>query len=231
MNLSVTRTATAALLLLAASASQAGRPLVTEDADVLDQGSCELEGFAARITENGAPRTDGWTAQAGCGIGLGSQVAVAYSHARSDGLSAEALNLIGKTRLVARQDGTTGVTLAWAIGGARESGGSFRHELSQLNLVATRTLAPQWTGHANLGWLRSESQRLNTTTWNLAAEWAAGGGVDLMGEVFGDDRSKPWYGVGLRWALSERASLNASHAVHTESPRARLTTLGFKFAF
>lgn len=221
----------AVLLLLAASASQAGRPLVTEDADVLDRGSCEVEGYAARFSVTGAPRTDGWVAQVGCGVGLASQVALAYNRSRSDGVSADSLTVLGKTTLVARKGDATGITLAWALGGQRLPGESFQHELTQLNGVATRAIGSRWTGHANLGWTRSESQRASSTTWNLAAEWAAGGGVDLMGEIFGDDRTRPWYGLGVRWAMSDRASVNASHAVHTEAPRTRMTTVGFKVAF
>lgn len=105
------------------------------------------------------------------------------------------------------------------------------HELTYLNLAATRALSPGWTGHANLGWVHSESAKASSTTWNLAIEKSLGNGIDLMGEVYGDDRSDEWLGLGVRWAASDKLSFNASWATLNATPRARLWTVGFKFAF
>ena len=110
-------------------------------------------------------------------------------------------------------------------------GGSFRHEGSFLTLVATRELAPGWTGHANLGWVHGQEAGRSSTTWNLAAERGIGHGVELMGEVYGDDRTRAWLGAGIRWAASGNFSLNASAAVQRESPRVRQFTIGFKLGF
>ncbi len=223
--------ALAATLLVLAGTAHAGRPLATEDADVLDRSRCEAEGFYARLSASGSPDTRGWTLQGACGIGGNTQVALAYSRARSAGETGEGLLLGGKTGLIAREGDGAGLTLAWGLTGTKLGGGSFEHELTYLNLVATREIAPGWTGHANLGWVRSESARASSTTWNLAIERALGNGVDLMGEVYGDDRSGRWLGLGLRWAASDTLSLNASLATQNESPRVRLWTIGFKYAF
>ena len=119
-----------------------------------------------------------------------------------------------------------GLTLAWGLTGQKTSGSSFEHELTYLNLVATRELSPGWTAHGNVGWLRSESAGNDTTTWNLAIERALGNGVDVMGELYGDDRTKPWLGAGVRWAASDKLSLNASVAVQNDTPKQRLWTVG-----
>lgn len=219
------------LLAACAASAHAGRPLATEDADVLERGACEWEGFAARVQADDSPSARGATTQVGCGLGWQSQAALAYSRVRSDGVTGEGLLLGGKTRLVPRGDETTGWTLAWGLAAAREGGGSFEHDASYLTLVATTTLAEGLLGHANLGWLRTEHPGTNSTLWNLALEQSVGGGVDLMGELFGDDRSEAWLGLGLRWTLSERFSLNGSWARQGGSPNTRLWTVGFKLAF
>ena len=221
----------AALLVTFAGAAHAGRPLATEDADVLDRSQCEAEGFYARLSARGTPDSRGWTLQGACGIGASTQVALAYSRARSGGITGEGLLLGGKTGILTRSGDNLGLTLAWGLTGAKVGGGSFEHELTYLNLVATREIAPSWTGHANLGWTRSESADANSTTWNLALEKALGNGIDLMGEVYGDDRSDAWLGLGLRWAASDKLSLNASYAAQNDSPRVRLWTIGFKYSF
>jgi hypothetical protein len=218
------------LLLAACSAAQAGRPLATEDADVLERGACEWESFAARQTVSGAPAVNGAGTQVGCGVGWNSQVALGYARERSAGASTSAWGLSGKTAIIERDAGATGFTLAWGLGSLRTPGGSMKHESSFLTLVATREWAG-WLTHANLGWERSESASMNTTTWNLAVERPIGAGVDLMAEVYGDDRSRPWLGTGVRWTVNERFSVNASWSVQRESPRPKLWTLGFKLGF
>lgn len=219
-----------ALLALAGTA-HAGRPLATEDADFLSRGQCEAEGFIGRASASGEPATRGWTLQGSCGIGMSTQLALAASRSRSDGITGSGLLFGGKTGLLPREGDALGLTLAWGLFGEKPQGGSMAHELSYLNLVATRELSPGWTGHANLGWLRSESADASSTTWNLAIERSLGNGIELMGEVYGDDRSDEWLGLGARWAASDRLSLNASWATQNDSPRIRLWTLGFKYAF
>lgn len=221
----------AALLLCASTAAHAGRPLATEDADVLEPGQCELEGFAARERASGTPAARGTSLQFGCGIGWRSQAALAWERVRSDGESTRGWALVGKTALRPRTEGTTGFTLAWGLGAEHPPGGSTQHETTFLTAVATREWDGGWLSHANLGWARSESASASTTTWNLAVERPVGGGVDLMGELYGDDRTRPWLGLGVRWSASERVSLNASWAVQDSAPRTRLVTVGFKLAF
>ena len=219
-----------ALLALAGSA-HAGRPLATEDADFLAPGQCEAEGFVARASASGEPSVRGWTLQGSCGIGANTQLALATSRSRSDGVSGSGLLFGGKTGILPREGDGLGLTLAWGLVGEKPPGASMEHELTYLNLVATREFSPGWTGHANLGWLRSESAKASSTTWNLALEKSLGNGIDLMGEVYGDDRSDEWLGLGVRWAASDRLSVNASWATLNATPRARLWTLGFKYAF
>lgn len=227
----MTRIALLAALLTLAGTAQAGRPLATEDADYLEPGKCEAEGFYSHRKPSGFDAVKGWTLQGACGVGANTQVALAYSRARSGDETAQGLLLGGKTGLITRSGDGLGLTLAWGLTGQKTSGSSFEHELTYLNLVATRELAPSWTGHANLGWVRSESAGTNSTTWNLAVEKALGNGLDVMGEVYGDDRSKPWVGAGVRWAASDQLSLNASVAVQNDTPKLRLWTVGFKYAF
>lgn len=192
MNMFEPRIALAATLLCRGFACQAGRPLATEDTDILDQKECEWESFAARETSAGSPAVAGWTTQVGCGVGYLTQLAPAYSRAGPAGLKAQGLTLVGKTGLIERKDDARGLPLAWALGREKAPGSSsFKHELSHLNLVATKEIAKSLTAHANLGWVRSKTARASCTTWNLAAEYSLASGVDVMGEIYDDDRPSP----------------------------------------
>jgi hypothetical protein len=190
-----------------------------------------VEGVIAQSKPSGQPSTRGWTAQGACGVGANTQIALAYNRSRTDDADFSALLFGGKTAILTREGDGLGLTLAWGLVSAKAESGSMEHELTYLNAVATRELARGWTGHANLGWVRSESASASSTTWNLALERALGNGVDLMGEVYGDDRAKPWIGVGARWAVSDKLSLNAAWATQRETPRVNAWSIGFKLAF
>lgn len=224
--------AVAAALLCSAIACHAGRPLATEDTDILDQKECEWESFVAHETSAANPAVDGGTTQIGCGLGYSTQLALAYSRARSAGLSAQGLSLVGKIGLIDRKDDAMGLTLAWSLGSEKAPGSSsFKHETSQLNLVAAMELAEHVTVFANLGWVHSKAARASSTTWNLAAEYALASGVDLLAEVYGDDRTKPWLGTGVRWRLTPQLNINASYSVQRETPRTKLWTVGVNLGF
>lgn len=61
--------------------------------------------------------------------------------------------------------------------------------------------------------------------------WRPASGVDVMGEIYDDDRTKPWLGTGVRWQATRQFSADASYSVRRETPRIKLWTAGFKVAF
>lgn len=228
------RAAWAAATLLCAAAPfrcDAARPLATDDADILDKADCEWEGVYTRQTAHRSPAENGWATQLSCGIGLSTQLALAYGEAHAADLTSRNVTLQGKTGLIQRKDDGLGLTVAWTIGGVKEHDKEFKHDFTQVYLVATQEVVKDVTWHANLGWLRNQLDHKSLATWNLAGEYAVGGGVDLVGEFYGEQHSKPWWGVGTRWQATEALSLNAGFGMQSENPRIRQWSVGFKFAF
>ncbi len=221
----------AALALAWMPPAQAGRPLQTEDAAVLERGDCEIELVAAQERAATLPPVRGGSAQFGCGVGLQTQAAVFGGRSRVEGQRSDTLALVGKTALRKLTEDSLGVTVAWGLGATRETGSSFEHEDTQLKLVLTQPLA-DWLLHANLGWARSQAARSDSTLWSLAAERSGLGPLDAMAEVFGDDRSAPWINAGLRWnAIPGKLFVDGSYGVQLKRERGRLLTLGLKIAF
>lgn len=220
------------VLCAASSTAMAGRPLVTEDAAILEPRSCELEAFAVRATESGSPATQGGSAQVGCGMGWRSQVALGTAQLRSDGQTERSYTLGGKTALHELSNGAA-LTLAWGITGVKPPAGRFEHETTYLNGVMSHPLSAQTKVHANLGWSASRSADASTTNWALALEHALGAGVDLMAETFATDRDRsPWLQAAVRWAVRpEQLFLDASWGFQTRSSRPKALTLGLKLAF
>jgi hypothetical protein len=208
----------------------AGRPLATEDAGVLGQGTCEIESYAGRAGGGDSVHTR-W-AQFGCGVGGATQLAFGAGAEKAEGETSTVAALSGKTFLRELTDDQAGWVLAYALLGVREPGSGFRHNATELKAVLTVPRGA-WLVHANLGTQYAHAERTYTTTWGLAAERpGAIGPVDLMAEVFGDDRTAPWIQVGARWTVvPERFYLDASWGAQTGDERARQVTVGLKIAF
>jgi hypothetical protein len=219
------------LLLLWTGVAVAGRPLVTEDAGVLGKGECELETFAARERGDDAPTVRGWSAQFGCGVGLGTQLALNATRFRTADERVDGLALVGKTRLRELKEDQAGVVIAYLLGAERPRDGSFRREATAVNAVVTLP-ANKWLFHANLGWANSRSADINYTTWAIAAERTEIGSMDLAVESFGDDRNPAWVQVAARWTVApEKVFLDASYGVQLSGARPMLLTVGVKVAF
>lgn len=225
-----TRFAVCCLLALSAPAL-AGRPLVTEDADVLAARDCELEAFAAHHREQGSVSLRGAALQFGCGIGWNSQGAVATAEWHAAGQRMRTLALVGKTGLAAPSDGSRW-TLAWDLAGI-DSGHGLRREGVALNSVLSWSLTASMRLHGNLVWSRSSALHASTTGWALALEHGAASRVALMAEAFADDRDRaPWVQFGARWAVQpERLFIDASFGTQTTAARPRRATVGMKVAF
>lgn len=221
------------LALLAAHAAQAGRPLQTEDAGVIDAGGCEIEGAHERLRISGATARD--TALTfSCGIGWRSQVGITGSRSRADGESASGTALGGKTRLWSAGDDGPALTVAWSLAWARAAG-SWRHAEDEARLVWSMPAGPG-TLHLNLGHARDRIERMSSTPWGVG--WEHGGvetgGLTLapMAEVYGDGRGGHAWNVALRATLvPERLFIDGSYGRQTGSVGARLVTVGFKVTF
>lgn len=220
------------LMLVSMHVAHAGRPLQSEDAGVLDRGSCEVEAALARLDPRGGERKeDAAYAQVACGVGGQTQVALAPGFVRGDE-RVNSLTMTGKTALRPLTDDQTGVLLAYSLVGTQPRDRGLRLSGSTARLVVTVPRGP-WLVHANVGVFHDHDSGRNTTLWTFAAERTEIGPLDLMAEIFGDDRdSAAWLNAGLRWRIVEnRLSFDFSYGVQANGARARLATAGLKLLF
>jgi hypothetical protein len=217
----------ATVLALPASA---GRPLATEDAGVLEAMACELEPSVTRVKSAGVAERSS-VVQVACGTPWRSQFSASMQRVSAEGESRTDFGLGGKTGLFGGEGAPVSLTLAYGVNLAKSaSGGSRRVSDGFVNLVASGEVAKGIITHANVGTLRVREPRSNATTWNLAGEWAVGGGFDLVAEVYGNNRSERWAGAGARYT-SGNWSVNSAVARMTSEPKASLVTVGAKLNF
>lgn len=223
------RTLAACLLASCTLPAWADRPLVSETADVIAAGTCQVEAAAARTRQSGTPTEKSLVALFSCGVAGLHQFGLGAQQSRADGERARALTLTGKTTLRFPDKGQPGFGLAYTLGFEKASGQGLRRESATLMGVATQQVLDGVLLHANLGWAHSRSASQNTTTWALGVE--RGDDVVLAADVFGDDRSRPWVSTGAGWALLDKFSFNATYAMNFERKRIKQVSVGMKVVF
>lgn len=209
--------------------AHADRPLVSETADVIAAGDCQIEAWGGRAHASGRARERETTAFTSCGAGGRHQFGLAASRNVVQDTHVTGYTLFGKTTLRMPEKGQTGVGVAYTLGLDKAPGQGLRRESASLLGVATQALDGGLLLHANLGWLHSRSAGASTTTWSLGVErvddfsWAA--------DIFGDDRSRPWVSAGAGWALLDKLSFNAAYALQFERKKVRQLSVGVKLQF
>jgi hypothetical protein len=205
--------------------------LQTEDAGVIERGACELEGFGQRESVDSEPSVRLGSLQLSCGLPATTQLGVQFRREKISGEHGDSWGVVGKTALVPLAADSTGFTLAYGAHALRANGSSLRYADHFLNFVTTVPAGP-WLVHGNLGTAHDHRAGLDSTTWGAAVERTGLGSFDAMAEVYGDDRTAPWWNLGLRFtAIAERLFFDASYGRQIDSARAKLVSVGFKYAF
>ena len=214
-------------------AANAARPLTTDDAGVLDSAQCEIDTFVERSRVRGEPSYLGGSLQAGCGIGLNTQLSMVG--AGFDGEPATThLGLTGKTGLIPLTESGPSLTVGYAFEWARHSGQPFRLDTASLIAIASVPFEKNWFAHVNAGWQRTQTPRENALFWGVAIEReaVADSRVDLMAETYGAGESSPWLALGARFhAIDQRLSINGSIAIKSGAERETRATIGARLAF
>jgi hypothetical protein len=214
---------------LAAPTAWAGHPLVTETADALARGTCEVEFVRANEKGGTAPKVGHSDVQFSCGAGARSQLAIGVDSSRVDGLRAEGYRVAGKTTLLAPEDGNTGFGVRYSLGWATTQGKRTELESTTVLAVATREIRNGVIAHANLGFTRDRLQSRSTGLWSLGVEstdpisWAA--------DIFGEESSKPSVSLGLGWRAGKDVFVSVAYAMQTADEKARSLSLGLKLLF
>lgn len=218
------------LALLCSAPAHAARPFVTEDAGVLDRGSCEFEASYGRTRQKGSATQRRWWLQPVCGVGLRTQIAIGGGASSAGGLRSKGLGVLGKTWLITPSDAGPNLAIVYGASMGREPGERWRHDAKLLNLAGTWRFGESSFG-VNLGWARDVIGRSNSTTWSLGWERPVAEGLEAGIDLYGDDREAPWVNVGLRWAVKDGVWLDAALSQQTNAARARALNVGLRLGW
>lgn len=199
----------------AGAAWAAGGHHAVDDAAILEPGQCELEGWFTRA--RGGERA--LHAGAGCRVGP-VELGAASDHARLGGESQTGWSAQAKWAHELAPGFSAGLSLAagW------QARARPRHQGVALAALATWLPSEGLALHLNLG-RDFVHHGTDLDRAGVAIEWQPRAGWTLMAERYLEERTH-FVRAGLRWAIDERWSVDASRAHRLSGPGASNWTFG-----
>ena len=201
--------------------AQSARPFVTDDARVVDQGSCQVETFVKR--QRRFDETELWFVPA-CNP-WGAELTI--GHARVDSaLAGDTRTAIFQAKALLQPLATNGAGFALSAGMLANTANS-----PYVNAIGSFSFAEDGVVlHANLGGIRDNVAKISRGTWGAGAE------VLLLAprlygifETYGQRGEKPTLHTGLRiWIMPDRLQVDTTVGRQQSSPERRFGTIGVR---
>jgi len=204
-------------LVGACTAAHAARPMVTDDANIVDPQSCQLESWV----KTSQVSLERW-AVPGCNFAWDTEISVGGNaqNAKVEGDSQFWL-FQAKKRWKRLEPNSWG--LSTTLGRVSERPGRSQQLSSEslapssaqdtyLNVPITWALASDRFVHLNLGWIHHERLRVSHPTWGLGGEYGLTPRTFAIGEVFGESGAQSKTQMGLRyWVSPQKLQLDTTY--------------------
>ncbi|MDR2000223.1 MAG: hypothetical protein LBP94_01630 [Zoogloeaceae bacterium] len=206
------------------STAHAARPMITDDARVVDAKACQLESWVMRYPES----TELW-ALPSCNFTGNLELTLGGVVTRETGRSRTTDAVMqGKTLFKVMDTGGWGIGLA--AGTVRRSQEDIRDWYAYVPASFSFRNDAVFV-HTNLGWLREGEVRRDRLTWGVGTEVQLTERSWLIGETFGQNRGKPFYQFGLRhWLVQDRIQIDATYGNRVDgNSNERWFSIGLRF--
>lgn len=199
----------AALVLLTAGQAEAARPMITDDARLVDAGACQVESWM-RFNRGGREL---W-ALPGCNLSGNLEVTVGGGRTRDDA-EGRATDTVLQAKTLFKPLETNGWGAGLVVGSVRNS---IIHANANLigDVYAYVPVSFSWRDdrfvlHTNLGTLHDKAAQRYRMTWGVGTETQLGAATWLVAETFGQNSGRPYWQVGVRhWLVRDRVQVDAT---------------------
>jgi hypothetical protein len=202
-------TAGAACALTLASPAYAARPLITDDARIVDAKACQLETWVRR-NENS---TEYWALPACNPTGnLELTVGGAKTNEFAETHTSD-VQVQGKTLFKALEKNSwgTGLAFGWLRHPQTEPDRGFGANLYAYVPTSFSFADDRFVVHTNFGTLRAEEETHHRFIWGLGAELRVNSRLFFIPEVFSQRAGRPHFQVGARyWVVPGRMQIDAT---------------------
>lgn len=216
------RRAVLLLSLAAGFSAYAARPMITDDARLVDAKSCQVESWARKNTDS----QEFWAIPS-CNPTGNLEIAMGGSQLRTQG-DGQWLDAVvqAKTLFKTLSPNGWGVGLAAGVVRHRAAGGqdTYAYVPASFSFHDDRFVA-----HTNIGWLREQATGKNRLTWGLGSETQLSPRSYLVAETFGQNQGQPFVQLGLRyWVLPDRVQVDTTFGTRLGQPEARWVSVGLR---
>ncbi len=202
----------AALALLAcgwAGLALAARPMITDDARVVEEGACQVETWARKSDHS----TDFWALPA-CNFGLDTEVTLGGAHVHGpEGRQTSDVVLQAKhlLRPIEGSGWGTAIVVGYAAKPATYRQSELLGDFYATLLNSFELGGPQAVVHTNVGYLHLREAHADRLTWGLGAEVRLASPLWLIAESFGQSVGRSWWQGGVRvWLVPDRVQFDAT---------------------
>jgi hypothetical protein len=198
------------VLLALPASSHAARPMITDDARIVDPRSCQVESWAKFNKQS----TEYW-ALPGCNLGGNLELTLGGARTKADGES-HASDVVMQVKTLLRplkaNDYGVGLTFGQVSHPNTDRSSSMVGD-AYLNIPVSISFADdRFVLHTNLGAIHDRDQDRNRLTWGVGSETRLNSDLQLIAEVYGDDRTRAFHHLGLRyWVVPNRVQVDTTY--------------------
>lgn len=217
----------AAALAAAALDAHAARPMITDDARIVDAKACQLESW----TRHTADADEYWALPA-CNFTGNLELTFGGARTRSNGTDAFTDNVLqAKTVVKPLEAGEWGMalTLGTARHPHREAANAWPGD-TYLNVpVSISLMEDRWIVHLNGGASYRRDEKRTVPTWGLGNEIQLRQDLFFIPEIFHSESGRPFYQAGLRyWIVRDRVQVDATYGNRFVSEGAHWISIGLR---
>lgn len=191
----------------ASPTAHAARPMITDDARIVNAKSCQLETWVKSNRDG----TEYWALPA-CNFTGNLELTLGGARGKGDtGTQTTNVVLQGKTLFKTLEP--NGWSWGLAVGNVRHPAiHSDRNLIGDLYAYVPASSSfrdDRFVLHTNLGWLHEKESKRHRMTWGVGSETQLGEHTWLIAEAFGQNQGKPFYQVGFRhWIVPNHVQID-----------------------
>lgn len=217
------------LISLFASPVYGARPMVTDDASIVDAKACQLESWAQINHGN----TEYWALPA-CNFTGNLELTFGGAHNTNDQKDYWVSNLVlqGKTLFKPLETNSWGVGVAFGNEHYLDRN-TYRNSIGDLYAYVPASFSfvdDRFVLHLNLGWLHKEKNKRHRLTWGIGSETQLSKRTWLIAETFGHEQGKLFYQLGFRhWLILDLIQIDTTYGSRFDSgAQERWFTIGLR---
>jgi hypothetical protein len=204
------RAAVALSLGVVVLAAHAARPMVTDDARIVDAKSCQVESWIKKNRDS----TEYWAVPA-CNFTGNLELSVGGARVSdAEGTRTSDVVFQGKTLLKPLEPNGWGIGLAF--GNMRHlTSSDDSHLIGDLYAYVPVSFSfkdDRVVFHTNVGWLHEKEDKRHRLTWGVGSEAQLAERTWLIAETFGQNQGKPFFQIGVRyWLVPDRVQIDTTY--------------------